>query len=101
MQKFKEEFNKVVDKITSYSCPKLCYSTFESYLKIVGVPENIITDIYIGSGFDSWAEIHEARERDMFSIPVHSAMGKIKGISSAVNQMLSLHISKLKESVNN
>lgn len=97
LKSFKEAFNKVSERITSNGCAKNCYSVFENYLKRLGFPESIIKDIYTGSGFSSWEEIHIARNANEHSIPVNKAIGKIKGISSAVNNMLNQHISTLEK----
>lgn len=97
MTGFKNAFNKVVDKIVTYKCAKSCYMVFEKYLTLIGVPEEAITDIYKGSGFNDWDEIYSAREINRHSIPVRTSIGKIKGISSAINKMLEMHIAELGE----
>ena len=97
LKNLKTGFNRVVNRITSYRCEKACYSAFERFLHYVGVPNEIIEGIYLDSGFTSWDGIHQARLKDKYSIPVHKSMGKIKGVASAVNKMLDIHIEKIME----
>lgn len=95
LKSMKASFNRVVGKITAYNCESGCYSVFEAMLNMIGVPEDIIKDIYLGSGFSDWSDIHHARMENKYSLPVHTSIGKIKGIASAVNQMLDKHIESL------
>lgn len=92
---FMAAFNKVADKITSNRCAKNCYDVFERYLKMAGVPDEIKDDIL--SGFESWEDVFNERNENEYSLPVNSVIGKIKGITKAVNSMLNAYIVKLEQ----
>ena len=93
---FSKSFNNTSDKIVSGICAMNCYNVFEQYLRIVGVPDRIISDIL--SDFESWDEVHESRKRDRYSLPVNKVIGKVKGITNAVNHLIQLQISELQKS---
>ncbi len=92
---FLDAFNSVSNKITSNICAKNCYEVFEKYLRNIGVPSDLIDNI-LGE-FDSWEEVYEARSRDEYSIPVNAVIGKVKGITNAINHMVKVHIKTIEQ----
>lgn len=92
---FKEGFLEVKNKILQNGCHKNCYNVFERYLQNIGVPQEMIDDIYTGSGFDNWNHLYKKRLESKHSVPVRTSMNKIVGISNAVEKMLDMHIEAL------
>lgn len=95
-QAFSKSFNNTSDKIVSGICAMNCYNVFERYLRNVGVPDRIISDIL--SDFESWDEVYESRKRDQYSLPVNKVIGKVKGITNAVNNLIQMNLAELHKS---
>ena len=99
LSKFKIEFNKIANEVldcVKYGyCTEKCCTKYELYLKIAGLTDDFIADIYREEGFKSWIEIYKAKEKDEYSLPASKAIGRIKGTNSAINLVLDRFINEI------
>lgn len=95
LQEFLRVLQSTIQKIDSGRCSLDDYLKLEDYFKMIGLPELIISDIYLDCGFGSWKELHIERRKpanDRNNKGIKCSLGKINGVYNGIKSQIEAFI---------
>ncbi|HRF76328.1 MAG TPA: hypothetical protein PLB46_07135 [Chitinophagales bacterium] len=95
---FIKDLKELIQKIENNEETMQDYILLQEMFELSNVPDDYISDCYLGSGFQNWNELYHSRRKNSRQAPnnkhLESAISKIRGISSAIISVMQKYVAE-------